>query len=178
MAKATGAVGAILAGGAARRFGADKALALFDGVPLIDHVAAALRTETDALIVVGRQHGALVSVADHPAPDLGPLGAIAGALRWAQANGYAAVLSAPCDAPLLPAHLGETLAGEGPAYAGGLPVLGWWPATLADHLAAWLASGQPRAVRRWAAAVGAREVVLAAVPANVNTQADLAALHR
>ena len=178
MAKVKGVVGAILAGGAASRFGSDKALALFNGMPLIDHVAAALESETEALIVVGRHHGALVSVADHPAPGLGPLGAIAGALRWAQANGYASVLSAPCDAPLLPLGLVETLAGDGPAYVAGLPVLGWWPVRLADSLAEWLASGQPRAVRRWAAAIGAREVALATVPANVNTQQDLAALRR
>ncbi|MCD2314669.1 molybdenum cofactor guanylyltransferase [Sphingomonas sp. IC-11] len=178
MAKVAGVVGAILAGGAASRFGSDKALALFDGAPLIDHVAAALGSESEALIVVGRQHGSLVSVADHPAPGLGPLGAIAGALRWAQANGYASVLSAPCDAPLLPANLVESLAGEGPAYVAGLPVLGWWPVALADHIDAWLASGQPRAVRRWAAAAGARSVALGVVPANVNTQEDLAALRR
>ena len=172
------AVGAILAGGAASRFGADKALAMFEGKPLIDHVAAALMPHVSAMVVVGREHGLLTSVADHPAPDLGPLGAIAGALRWAQAHGYGAVLSAPCDAPLLPIDLAARLAGAGPAYVAGLPVLGWWPADLADHLASWLAADKPRAVRRWAAAVGAREVPLDMVPPNVNTRDDLAALSR
>lgn len=170
-------IGAILAGGASRRFGSDKAVALFNGVPLIDHVAAALWAQTGALLVVGRRHKCLVSVGDHPAPDLGPLGAIAGALRWAKANGYAAVLSAPCDAPLLPRDLLGALAGDGPAYVADLPVLGWWPATLADHLAGWLTGDQPRAVRRWAEAVGARAVALPSMPANVNTREDLAALH-
>ena len=169
-------IGAILAGGASSRFGSDKAVALFHGVPLIDHVAAALWAQTSALIVVGRKHGSLVSVADHPAPGLGPLGAIAGALRWAKANGYAAVLSAPCDAPLLPRDLQAVLGGDGPAYVADLPVIGWWPASLADHLSDWLAADQPRAVRRWAAAVGARAVTLSAMPANVNTPEDLAAL--
>lgn len=172
------AVGAILAGGAASRFGSDKALAPFEGMPLIDHVAAALRPQVDALIVVGRTHGLLQSVADHPAPGLGPLGAIAGALRWARTNGYAAVLSAPCDSPLLPPDLAARLGGAEPAYVAGLPVLGWWPAALADQLADWLAADQPRAVRRWAAAVGAREVQLDTLPPNVNTPGDLAALTR
>lgn len=169
-------VGAILAGGAARRFGSDKALAELEGRPLIDHVAAALAAQSDELIVVGRRHGVLVSVADYPASGLGPLGAIAGALRWAAANGYAAVLSAPCDAPRLPAGLVALLSGERAAFVAGLPVLGWWPVTLADHLAHWLAADQPRAVRRWAAAVGARAVALPVMPANVNTPEDLAAL--
>jgi molybdenum cofactor guanylyltransferase len=69
------------------------------------------------------------------------------------------------------------LAGDGPAYVADLPVLRWWPATLADQLADWLAGDQPRAVRRWAEAVGARAVALPSMPANVNTREDLAALH-
>lgn len=171
-------LGAILAGGEARRFGSDKALALFEGQPLIDHVAAALRGQADAVVVVGRCHGGLTSVADRPAPGLGPLGALAGALHWAQANGFAAVLSAPCDVPLLPDDLAKRLAGEGPAYVEGLPVLGWWPSGLAEDLAAWLTADRPRAVRRWAAAVGARAVALEGLPVNVNTVEDLAVLRR
>ncbi|ONF96904.1 molybdenum cofactor guanylyltransferase [Sphingomonas jeddahensis] len=173
-----GVLGAIMAGGEARRFGSDKALALFEGRPLIDHVATGLRGQTDAVVVVGRHHGGLTSVADRPARGLGPLGALAGALHWAQANGFAAVLSAPCDVPLLPDDLAMRLAGEGAAYVDGLPVLGWWPSVLADDLAEWLAADRPRAVRQWAAAVGARLVVLEGLPANVNTQEDLAALRR
>ncbi len=171
-------LGAILAGGAASRFGSDKALALFEGRPLIDHVAQALADQAAAVIVVGRQHGTLTSVADRPAPGLGPLGALAGALAWARNHGFAAVLSAPCDVPLLPADLARRLAGEGPAYVEGLPVVGHWPSSLADHLQDWLAADQPRAVRRWAAAVGARAVTLDHLPANVNTRADLDTLRR
>ena len=169
-------LGAILAGGQASRFGADKAMALFEGKPLIDHVALALRAQTDAVIVVGREHAGLTSVADRPAAGLGPLGALAGALHWARANGFAAVLSAPCDVPLLPEDLATQMAGEGAAYVDGLPVLGWWPSDLADDLTTWLVEDRPRAVRRWAAAIGARAVSLAQMPINVNTQADLAAL--
>lgn len=173
-----GVLGAILAGGEARRFGSDKAMALFEGRPLIDHVAAGLSAQTEAVVVVGRRHGALTSVADRPAPGLGPLGALAGALHWARANGFAAVLSAPCDVPLLPDDLVVRLAGQGAAYVEGLPVLGWWPSVLAGDLADWLAADRPRAVRRWAAAVGARAVVLEGLPVNVNTVEDLGALRR
>jgi molybdopterin-guanine dinucleotide biosynthesis protein A len=169
-------LGAILAGGEARRFGSDKALAMFEGRTLIEHVAAALRRQTDTVVVVGRAHDGLIGVADRPTPGLGPLGALAGALLWARDNGFTAVLSAPCDVPLLPENLAARLAGEGPAYVAGLPVLGWWPSALADDLAAWLAADQSRAVRHWAAAIGARAVSLEALPANVNTPEDLAAL--
>lgn len=171
-------LGAILAGGQASRFGSDKALALFEGRPMIDHVAASLRGQVDEVAVVGRQHGDLPSVADRPRPGLGPLGALAGALTWAQQQGFEAVLSAPCDVPLLPKDLAARLGGAGASYVAGLPVLGWWPSGLAEGLCAWLAADQSRAVRHWALEIGARRVVLEAVPANVNTPADLAGLRR
>ena len=47
-------LGAILAGGQARRFGSDKAQALWRGRRLIDHVADALGSQTTALVVCGR----------------------------------------------------------------------------------------------------------------------------
>ena len=42
-------LGAILAGGRSSRFGSDKAFALLNGKPLIDHVIAALAAQTDAV---------------------------------------------------------------------------------------------------------------------------------
>lgn len=170
-------LGAILAGGEARRFGSDKALALFDGQALIDHVAAALRAQCSAVIVVGREHGGLSRVSDRPRAGLGPLGALAGALHWARREGFPAVLSAPCDAPILPPDL-PGLLGSGPSYLSGLPVVGLWPTALAEHLDRWLADDHPRAVRHWAAAVGARAVVTEVTPPNVNTPEDLRAIHR
>ena len=46
-------LGAIIAGGKATRFGSDKAAALLNGRPLIEHVADGLREQVDALIVCG-----------------------------------------------------------------------------------------------------------------------------
>lgn len=166
-------LGAVLAGGEARRFGSDKALALFEARPLIDHVIARLAPQTDGVVVVGRDHAGLARVEDRPAHGLGPLGAIAGALHWGRAHGFDAVLTVPCDTPLLPLDLAHALAGEGAALVDGLPVIGWWPTTLSGALDAWLAEDRSRAVRHWAAAVGARSVVLETLPANVNTVADL-----
>ena len=117
-------LGAILAGGQARRFGSDKALALLAGRALIDHVAAALGPQVEALVVCGREHQGSTSVPDRPAAGLGPLGGLAGALHYAREHGYDAVVSAPCDTPLLPDDFGgqvERLLAFTPGTLGEVP---------------------------------------------------------
>ena len=170
-------LGAVLAGGQARRFGSDKALAMLGGVTLIERVLAALDAQCDAVVVTGRAHPGRVSLTDVPAADLGPLGGLAAALAHAGEQGFDAVLSAGCDAAGLPADLVTALS-PAPAVVGDLPIVGLWPATLAAPLAEWLASGKPRAVRAFAEAAGARAVALPVLPANINTPADLARLER
>lgn len=165
-------IGAIFAGGAARRFGGDKAAALIMGLPMIDHVAARLAGQCDALIVVGREWPGLIAVPDAPRPGLGPLGALAGALAYARAGGFAEVLTSGCDLPDLPKDLAHRLA-PGPAVAEGQPLLGLWPASLAPDLIAWLEADRDRAMRSWIAHAGARRVVLPTKPTNINTPADL-----
>jgi len=165
-------IGAIFAGGAARRFGSDKAAALIKGLPMIDHVAARLAGQCDALIVVGREWPGLISVPDAPRPGLGPLGALAGALAYARAGGFAEVLTSGCDLPDLPTDLAHRLA-PGPAVAEGQPLLGLWPAELAPALIAWLEEDGDQAMRSWIAHVGAHRVVLPTKPTNINTPADL-----
>ncbi len=165
-------LGAILAGGQARRFGSDKALALLDGRALIDHVAQRLRPQVAALVVVGREHVGLATVADRPKPGLGPLGGLNAALAYAAAQGFDAVLTSGCDLPDLPRDLAKRL-GEGPAFAVGQPLLGLWPAGLAARLDAHLATSTDRSLRTWVALSGAREVDLGTF-ANINTPSDLA----
>ena len=166
-------LGAIFAGGAARRFGSDKAQARIGGTAMLDHVAARLRPQCDALVVVGREWPGLESVADRPRPGLGPLGALAGALAHAADQGFDAVLTSGCDLPDLPLDLAELLR-PGPAVARGQQLLGLWPATLAEELIHWLEADRDRAMRSWMAHVGARTVALAATPSNINTPEDLA----
>lgn len=168
-------LGAILAGGQARRFGSDKAAALLSGKPLIAHVREALAGQCDAVAVVGREWPGITAVADLPAPGLGPLGALAGALAHAERHGFDAVLTSGCDMPGLPADLAARLA-PGPAIAEGQPLLGLWPAALAAMLRDHLERGGGRAVRAWAAAAGARRVTLPVLPPNINRPEDLAAL--
>lgn len=165
-------LGAIFAGGAARRFGSDKAAAEIDGVAMIDRVAARLGAQCDVLVVVGREWRGLQSVPDAPQPGLGPLGALAGALEYARVAGHEAVLTSGCDLPDLPLDLAERLR-PGPAVVQGQPLLGLWPAALAPALIAWLASGEDRAMRSWIANVGARHVPLPLEPSNINRIEDL-----
>ncbi|MCW3848222.1 molybdenum cofactor guanylyltransferase [Sphingomonas sp. LB-2] len=165
-------LGAVLAGGESRRFGSDKALALLDGKPLIEHAIAALATQTEAVIVVGREGG----IPDRPGPGLGPLGGINAAIHEAAARGFDAVLTCGCDVPALPRGLAELLAGGG--YVAEMPVIGLWPATLGDHLDRWLADDNDRSVRGWANAAGLRRMMLGAPVANLNTPDDLAAFTR
>lgn len=164
-------LGAVLAGGASRRFGSDKAMAEWRGKSLIAHAIDRLRPQVDALVVVGRDH-TLGAIPDRPAPGLGPLGGLCAALHHARANGFDAVLTSGCDLPDLPLDLAERLAGDGPAAASGQPLLGLWPATLADQLDRHLAATGDRSLRCWIAATGTRIVDLGTV-LNINTPADL-----
>lgn len=169
-------LGAILAGGAARRFGSDKALAPWRGRPLVDHVAERLAMVADTLVLAGGARAGFVAVPDRPRAGLGPLGGIAGALAYGAANGFEAVVTLPCDTPDVPAGLLRTLAATPKAaYLERLPVAGRWPVALAGPLADWLDATQDRSVRAWVAAIGAAALPHAPL-ANINRPGDLAAL--
>lgn len=170
-------LGAIFAGGQARRFGADKAAAELDGQALLEHVAGRLRPQADALVVVGRTWHGLPGIADLPRHGLGPLGALAGALAHAQANGHDEVLTSGCDLPDLPADLAGRLT-PGPAVIEGQPLLGLWPARLAEPLLAYLAIEEDRSMRRWIVRSGTRTVPFDRPIANINTADELAAFVR
>lgn len=166
-------LGAILAGGAARRFGGDKAAAVLNGRPLIEHVAAALAPHVASVMVVGRAWPGLVDIADPPGEQVGPLGGLSAALAYARENGFSAVLSAPCDTPLLPEALVAQVASAACAYVPQLPVLGIWPATLGDRLAAHLCRDPRRSMRGWARQAGAAEIDWPAEIPNINRPDDL-----
>lgn len=166
-------LGAILAGGASRRFGSDKAAALLEGRPLIDHIAAALKPHVSRLIVCGRAHPDLESVPDRPLADLGPLGGLNAALHYADKHGFERVVTLPCDTPVIdPELIPALLAHEAPAILADCPVIGIWPATLGPALDQWLVTSDDRSIRAWARSVGAEQLALPA-PANVNRAADL-----
>ena len=166
-------LGAIIAGGEARRFGADKGAAQLGGVALIDHVARALMAQTDALVVVGRGWGALPSIADRPRGGEGPLGGLNAALHHAREHGHDAVLCAGCDTLPVPPDLAARLA-PGPAVVEGHWLMGYWPAALAEALDQWLAGQQDRSIRAWMRQCGARGAAVDSAFHNINTPEALA----
>lgn len=166
-------LGAVLAGGRASRFGSDKGAALFEGRALIDHALAALGRHCDALVVVGRDWPGMAGVPDRPAPDLGPLGGLAGALHHGLAIGADRVLTLGCDTPLVADMLLVDLAArQTPAFLDDLPVIGIWPASLSPLLDDFVATDPRRSVRGWAARCGAAALAAPPIP-NINTPADL-----
>lgn len=169
-------LGAILAGGRSTRFGSDKALALLDGRPLIEHAAAALAPHVAQIAVCGRIDPRWTCLPDRPAPDMGPLGGLAAALAYAREEGFAGVLSTGCDMPVLPVALIENLIGEDPAVVEGQHLIGYWPADLADRLLDHLGRSETRSIRAWLAEIGARRVAQGAARLpNINRPDDLAA---
>ncbi|QUL37407.1 molybdenum cofactor guanylyltransferase [Erythrobacter sp. JK5] len=165
-------LGAILAGGQARRFGSDKAHALIDGVRLIDRVADALGSQTTALIVCGRDEPGFGCIPDLPAPGLGPLGGLNAALDFAETHGFTHVLTAGVDCPNLPADLAAQLAGEGAAIIEDQPVVGLWPVAIAADLVEFLAEGG-RALYGFADRIEARRIAVEPPLINVNSPGDL-----
>lgn len=163
-------LGAILAGGQSSRFGSDKAQAMLDGATLIERVADALAPQVAALVICGRAPG----LDDRP-PGIGPLGGLAAALHYGAAHGYDAVVSVPCDTPLLPGDLVGRL-GKGVSFLTQSPVIGLWPAKLAERLDAHLAATDDYSMRAWARTCGAEARTLDLTIPNINTPADLAKL--
>lgn len=168
-------VGAIIAGGRSRRFGSDKALALFHGRPLIAHAADALAQMAAEVVVCGRAFASYRSLPDRPAPDFGPLGGLNAALGHAHAHGFDGVLATGCDMPVFPADLAARLIGAEAAIVAGQYLMGWWPAALAPMLDAHLRDTPDRSVRNWLAAAQPRIVEGPILP-NINTPDDLRAM--
>lgn len=171
-------LGAIIAGGKARRFGSDKALALHDGQRLIDIIGDSLRAQTANAVICGRTLPGWHSLADRPAPDLGPLGGLNAALHHAREHGHTAVLSVAADIIPLPPQLAEWLTAHSQiltraTFVKGQHLLALWPATLADQLDHHLANTTDRSLYGWIAACNAIPVTIPTEFANINTPADL-----
>jgi molybdopterin-guanine dinucleotide biosynthesis protein A len=165
-------LGAVLAGGRSSRFGSDKAEALLEGQSLLDHALAALRPHVDTVVVVGRAVEGQSMIADWPAPDLGPMGGIAGALRHAEQEGFDQLLCISVDCVRLPADL-RALLDPAPAYLASQPVIGLWPVSARGAFEKQLSESDDRSVRRFGNRIGARAVTSDFVPPNINSIADL-----
>ena len=170
-------LGAILAGGKSTRFGCDKALAELDGRTLIARAVDGLSDFCEHVIVVGRETAPAPTIPDWPRPDMGPLGGIAAALRYAQEEVYDSVLTCGVDSVTLPPTLLSDLS-PAPAYLEIQPVIGHWKSDSAPVVSAILQSEGRHSMLAFAKAAGARAVKSEDAPANINTPADLAAMER
>ncbi|WP_423604449.1 molybdenum cofactor guanylyltransferase [Sphingomonas sp. MS122] len=167
-------LGAVLAGGASRRFGGDKALASLGGAPMLDHVVTALTPQVAEVAICGRSWDDLRALPDTTPERIGPLAGLEAALRFAARAGFDGVVTVPVDVVPLPGNLVELLAGPGPAVFENQWLIGCWPAHLHAALAAFLAAGDRR-WRAWIEHCAARRVAEPCPLHNVNTRADWSA---
>ncbi len=143
-------LGAVLAGGEGRRFGAPKADATVDGVSLVRRAVEALAEAVGTVVVVSSRPvaDAPVEVLEDAVPGGGPLAGLASALDAAAARGMDGVLLLACDLPLVgPGTLRgvrDALADHravAPKRAGGIePLCAAWAVTVREAAAARLAS--------------------------------------
>lgn len=80
--------GVVLIGGRSRRFGRDKVLSEFRGIPLVDHAVEVLAPLFDEVILVGHRRSGLEQyrVVEDIRPGCGPLGGIYTALSSTSAE--------------------------------------------------------------------------------------------
>lgn len=143
----TNPIGIILAGGASRRMGRDKAGVELAGRPMADWVADALLSVLDDVIVVGRETplAGLDSVPDAWPGKLGPLAGLATALHRFRRP----VVLVAVDQPLLRPETIERLAHVGDSSDAVLPIdqhtpqvtCARYPARWADPAAAMVEAG-------------------------------------
>ena len=183
--------GIILTGGQSRRFGADKARALFQGKPLITHVAERLAPQVSVLALAGGQEDyalGLEVLGDGPYRGCGPLAGLLSGLAWAATKGADFVVSAPCDLPLLPTNLVALLrphADHRPAVlvsdGRAENACALWPVALRERLVSALEADVTRSLAAALECAEAQRVEVAPVALdgtfqNINTPADYAGL--
>lgn len=125
MAERIHTLGAILAGGRNRRYGAHKALVELGGTRIIDRVADAVSVAASRVVVVANEPELYADIASEVRPDvqpgLGALGGIHTALRWARDADCDVALTVACDMPFVPGELLARLVDEADRTAATLP---------------------------------------------------------
>lgn len=183
--------GVVLAGGAGRRIGGDKALRPLGDRTLLAHVVGRFAPQVAALAINAngdpgrfRSFG-LPVLPDAGATLAGPLAGVAAGLGWARGQGFARLVTVACDTPFIPGDLVARLAAADPAdvvvaSSGGRMhyTVALWRTDLADVLAADLAAGRAAAMHRWLAERRNGSVAFDGTPDpffNINTPEELAA---
>ncbi|MCX2931065.1 molybdenum cofactor guanylyltransferase [Mycobacterium sp. CVI_P3] len=176
----------VLAGGASRRMGRDKATLPHPdgGVTMVEYTVGVLRSRCAPVFVIAAPGQALPALNAEVLRDevrgVGPLLATGRGLRAAAAAGLERAFVSAVDMPFLTVDVIDELA----EYSGVDIVLPWdsrdhylagiYRTDLADHIDALVAAGE-RSMRALAETVVTQRVVLPAGPAlaNVNSPADL-----
>ena len=184
----------LLAGGASRRMGRDKATLPFDGphgpTTLVERVASIVSSRCDPVFVIAAPGQSLpelrATVLRDEVRGVGPLLATARGLRAAADAGFALAFVCAVDMPELTTDVIDTLAG--PAERLGADIVLPWDGR--DHYLAGiyrtalypvvdqLVAAGARSMRALVDAVDTQRIVMPeqAALTNVNTEADLAAI--
>jgi molybdenum cofactor guanylyltransferase len=166
--------GVLLVGGASRRFGTPKALALLDGETLADRGRRVLAEACDEVLIVGKSGELPFDVIDDGSEVRAPIAGVVAGLRAAS---YDVVVFLPVDCPRVTAEvlrrLGDACTGADAAVPQTGPLPGAWSKSALPLLERRLAEG-PLALYRAYDALNVIEVEIdPAVVADVDTQADL-----
>jgi molybdopterin-guanine dinucleotide biosynthesis protein A len=164
--------GVLLVGGASRRFGAPKALVVFEGETLADRGRRILAEACDEVLVVGKAGELPFDVIDDSAAVRAPIAGVVAGLRAAR---HDVAVFLPVDCPAVTAgllrQLGEACADAAVPQTGPLP--GAWAKSALPLLEQRLAEG-PLALYRTYDELDVVEVAVdPALVADVDTRADL-----
>lgn len=190
MTTTVGLAAIILAGGASRRMGRDKATLPYEGSTLVEHMVAILKRRCAPVYVVAAPGQALPSLDAEVLRDevrgVGPLLATGRGLHAAAETGHELAFVSAVDMPLLRVELIDQLVGPAVALNADV-VLPWdgrdhylagvYRTSLADRVDALVAAGERR-MRALVETVDTQRIVMPEQRGltNVNTAEDLAAV--
>jgi molybdenum cofactor guanylyltransferase len=180
----------VLAGGASRRMGRDKATLPYEGKTLVEHMVSVVSPRCSPVFVIAAPGQPLPTLQADVLRDevrgVGPLLATGRGLRAAADAGVKLAFVCAVDMPLLSSDLIDELAG--PAVRLGADVVlpwdgrdhylaGVYRTSLADRVDALVAAGE-RSMRALVDTVDTQRIVMPEQPSltNVNTAADLTAV--
>jgi molybdenum cofactor guanylyltransferase len=180
----------VLAGGASRRMGRDKATLPYEGKTLVEHMVSVVSSRCSPVFVIAAPGQPLPTLQADVLRDevrgVGPLLATGRGLRAAADAGVKLAFVCAVDMPLLSTDLIDELAG--PAVRLGADVVlpwdgrdhylaGVYRTSLADRVDALVAAGE-RSMRARVDTVDTQRIVMPEQPSltNVNTAADLSAV--
>ena len=183
----------VLAGGKSKRFGEDKSPVKLGKKLLIDHILSELINEFNEVLIVANNpikylsSNKIIKISDIK-QDLGPLGGILSAMKWAKENNksYKWIASFPADTPLFKIQIFKNFLEKVNEKESELffmktndkrhNIFGLWSIDLIDQLEKDLENGS-RKVEKWANNIGVKTINMTFEKDdpffNINTKEDL-----